>query len=428
MHVDERGLAEELEEHLRARALRALAQHEGHRIGVRGHEQIEHADVVADEHGLLRDARARVFRGDHDERVAQVLDVLRALFEERVAGERHGRARREARHGDERLRDGLALGDLVEGDVAEARVAQDERVRVEERRTLGDRELARAALPPPDEPRRVLEGLLEALRLVLRARIRSAPGGVGGRPAHRRHRAHHAAEDHRAPRQRDLARAAARAALRRALTLRVDELRLAHVARDDGSDRAGELDVRLREGRVGALHDDGPERAALAEDRHREERGVALLAEVAEVLVGRVRLRELRRDGPHVLDRAPRDALAHVEAHLADRPRAEAHVAAHDELLAVALDEVDRAHVRTEELREAPREIVEEAHERHRLRGEREELEQRVEARVALGVDVRRGVRSPGHRGRTRRSRGAVQPRSRRHARTRVVAPGPPGR
>ena len=139
------------------------------------------------------------------------------------------------------------------------------------------------------------------------------------------------------------------------------------------------------------LHDDRAERARLAADGHRQEHREALLADAREVLVGRVLLGRLGRDGAHVLDRLAGDALADAESHLPDRGVREADVAAHDELALVALEEVQRADLGLEERHDAPGRLVEQREERHRPRGERDEVEHAVESLVASLVDARAG-------------------------------------
>ena len=89
---------------------------------------------------------------------------------------------------------------------------------------------------------------------------------------------------------------------------------------------------------------------------------------------------------------SPGHALADVQADLTDGARREADVAAHDELVAVALDEVERADVGLEDLGDPPRRLVEQRDERHRLRGERDEIEHAVEALVASHMNLRLGL------------------------------------
>ena len=157
-------------------------------------------------------------------------------------------------------------------------------------------------------------------------------------------------------------------------------------------ERRQELDVALLEAASCALDDERSERAGLAADRHGEEHRVTLLAEDLEVLVGRVLRRVLARDGAQVLDGLARHALADVEADLADGARREADVAAHDQLVAVALDDVERADVGPEDLRDPSRRLVEQRDQGHRLRGKGHEIEDTVEALVASQVDLRLGL------------------------------------
>ena len=152
-----------------------------------------------------------------------------------------------------------------------------------------------------------------------------------------------------------------------------------------------------------------PSGACLAANRHDEEHRVALLAEHVEVLVGRVLGGVLARDRPEVLDGLARHALADVEADLADGARREADVSAHDELVSVALDDVERADVGAEDLRDPPRRLVEKRDERHRLRGKGHEIEDTVEALVASEVDLRLGLVTHLREGVSRATRSRVQ-------------------
>ena len=127
----------------------------------------------------------------------------------------------------------------------------------------------------------------------------------------------------------------------------INELGLPHVARHDGTNRAGQFHVGLRKRRGLALHNDGTERSVFSQNRHREKGRKALFAEASEMLVSCMRLGQLRRNRTHVFYSLTRDALSDGEAHLADGLGGKANVAAHDELVAVAFDEINRANLRT---------------------------------------------------------------------------------
>jgi len=113
------------------------------------------------------------------------------------------------------------------------------------------------------------------------------------------------------------------------------------------------------------------------------------LAEPLEVLVRDVLGREVGGDRAQVLDGLAGDALTDREPHLPDRAVREADVAAHDELVPLAFEEIERADRRVEDERDAARRVVEECHERHRLRAERDEVEDVIEALVARSVYMR---------------------------------------
>ena len=158
---------------------------------------------------------------------------------------------------------------------------------------------------------------------------------------------------------------------------------------DDGAQRGEELDVAVLEGGDRALYHQRAERTRLGADRNGEEDGVALLSEHLERLVRRVVGRIVAGHGALVLDGLAGHALADVEAHLTHRGGREPDVAAHDELVAVALDEIERADLGLEDLRDSPRRLVEQGHERHRLRRECDEIEHGIEALVASAMDLR---------------------------------------
>ena len=177
------------------------------------------------------------------------------------------------------------------------------------------------------------------------------------------------------------------------LALCVDELGVADPRGDDRAERGEELEVALLElttsRDVLALDDERAEWPCFPANGDGEEDREALLSEIREVLVGPVRARVVARDGPQVLDRLPRHALADRETDLTQRLRREADVAAHDELVAIALDEVERANVGLEDPGDSRWRFVEQGYERHRLRCECDEVEDAVEALVASIVDRR---------------------------------------
>jgi hypothetical protein len=113
------------------------------------------------------------------------------------------------------------------------------------------------------------------------------------------------------------------------------------------------------------------------------------------VLHGRV-----RGDGPHVLDRFARDALADPQAHLADGVVGEADVAAHHERAPVSLHEVERADVGAQDGGDASRSLVEEGQEGHRPRREGDEVEHGVEPLVTALVHADAPMTAPGATGR----------------------------
>ena len=97
------------------------------------------------------------------------------------------------------------------------------------------------------------------------------------------------------------------------------------------------------------------------------------------------------RDGPQVLDGLSGHALADVQADLTDGARREADVAAHHELVTVALDEVERADVGFEDLGDPARSLVEKRDQGHRLRREGDEIEHAIEAPVTPHMNLRLG-------------------------------------
>ena len=109
------------------------------------------------------------------------------------------------------------------------------------------------------------------------------------------------------------------------------------------------------------------------------------------MLVGLVGFGLVDGHGAQVLDGRAGDAVADLQAHLADRAMREADVAAHDEHVALALEQVERADVRLEDGGDASRRLVEEGDERHRPRRERDEVEDTVEALVPAAMDSRLG-------------------------------------
>src|SRR5262249_49692319 len=81
------------------------------------------------------------------------------------------------------------------------------------------------------------------------------------------------------------------------------------------------------------------------------------------------------------------DSLADRQAHLPERAVGKADVPAHDELVALAFEHVERADVGFADGGDAPGRLVEEGHERHRASGERDEIQDCVEPPVAAVVD-----------------------------------------
>ena len=287
-------------------------------------------------------------------------------------------------------RDARALGGELERALAKARVAEDLDVRGEKAGLRAEVEHLRAREERADRFLGDVErGAQHAHVVVGVARRREhAAARPRRRTTERGDRAEREAGDHGTTSERHLARAAARAA--RAvgavglLALRVDELR----GPDAGGDERAEQDEELHLVRVErvrfALHHRGAHRARLAAQRDREKDRKARLGELVEMLVGCMRLRGLRDDRPHVLDRFARHALADREPDLTERRAREAHVAAHDELT-LALEEVERADVGAEDRRDAARRFVEQREQRHRLRRERREVERCFEALPRTG-------------------------------------------
>ncbi len=121
------------------------------------------------------------------------------------------------------------------------------------------------------------------------------------------------------------------------------------------------------------------------------------------MLVPRMFSGKVRRHGTQVLDRLAGDAFADLQAHLPEGGVREADVASHDELVPLAFEEIQRAHVRFEDGGRSLRRFIEEGHEGHGPRCEGHEVEHRLEASLA-SVDARLqrlavGVGDAGHRG-----------------------------
>ncbi len=167
---------------------------------------------------------------------------------------------------------------------------------------------------------------------------------------------------------------------------------------DDAPNENEQFDICLFEGDARALHNQRTEGTRATSNRDRKEHREALLAKLGEVFVGRVCLGGLGRHRPHVLNCLACDALANAHSDLAQRLAFEADVAAHDELVAVAFDEIERTHVRAEDLGDALRRDVEQCDERHRPSGEGSKVEDGVEALIASCVNVRSGRRGGAHR------------------------------
>ena len=129
------------------------------------------------------------------------------------------------------------------------------------------------------------------------------------------------------------------------------------------------------------------ERPSTASNGYREEDRKALFAQAVEMLVRCMGLRDVGRDRAHVLDCAAGDAFSHVQTHGADRAL-EPYVSAHDELTAVTLEYVERAHVGAENGRDPSRAFIEQGAERHRPRRERDEVQHPVEPRIPPTVDL----------------------------------------
>ena len=126
-----------------------------------------------------------------------------------------------------------------------------------------------------------------------------------------------------------------------------------------------------------------PERAGSPADGNGEEDGVAVLAQLGEMLVGCMLRGVHRGDGAEVLDRLAGHPVADREPHLAHDSPGKPDISAHDELVAVAFEEVERADLGAEDGGDPARRLVEQRHQRHRLGGEGHQLEDRVEAMVA---------------------------------------------
>ena len=200
--------------------------------------------------------------------------------------------------------------------------------------------------------------------------------------------AERASRHERSPRQGHTPRAPARLARDGALARRVDQLGVAHARGHERAERREQGDVVVGERVRLALHHERPVGPGAPADRHREEHGEAVLFERVELLVGAVAARVGARHRPQVLHALTRHALAHLQAHLPHgRPR-EADVAAHDEGVTVAFDQVERAHGRVEDLGDAPGPAVEQRHQGHGLGREREKVEDSVEPWVAPAVDL----------------------------------------
>jgi hypothetical protein len=174
------------------------------------------------------------------------------------------------------------------------------------------------------------------------------------------------------------------------VSLCIDELGVTNSGRDDRADRGEELDVAILERfavvSVLALDDERPERAGFAANGYGEKERKSFLAERVEVLVRPMRPGVAAADRAEVLDGFTGHALANDEAHLTQSRGGEADISAHDELISVALDEVERANVGIENLGDPRRRFIEKGHERHRLGRECDEVEHAVESLVSALV------------------------------------------
>ena len=133
----------------------------------------------------------------------------------------------------------------------------------------------------------------------------------------------------------------------------------------------------------------------------------------AKCLYDAVLLGRLGRYGPHVLDGLARDALADSSRTWPMRRVGEADVAAHHELALVALERGTASTPRPRAGRRSGGRLVEEGQERHRPRGERDEVEDRVEPLVAPFVHLgpaRLSCRARQCRAEYRRARRAPSP------------------
>jgi hypothetical protein len=166
---------------------------------------------------------------------------------------------------------------------------------------------------------------------------------------------------------------------------------MAHCGGDTGRQRHQELDVGIGERRVAApLHREHAQRTRSAENWNRREHGKLFFAQLGEVTVAEVLLRDRDGNGARIFDDRSRDPLAHRQSHLPERFFGKADIAAHDELVAFSFEQVERRDVGGHDARDAARRFVEHRRQGNRPNGEADEIHDLVEPRMTSAMDSRR--------------------------------------
>ncbi len=161
------------------------------------------------------------------------------------------------------------------------------------------------------------------------------------------------------------------------------EARVLDRARDERRRGDDEVHLVVRElpWRLGVRGDRADRLARATDDRHGDERLVALLLELGDVLHPRIRERVVADErGLAVLDRPPREALAALERDLSRLPLVRRRRGAHHE--AVVLEEVDEAPVDAARVRHEPNDRGQHLRELERRRDGRDDLLEKLLARL----------------------------------------------
>ena len=159
---------------------------------------------------------------------------------------------------------------------------------------------------------------------------------------------------------------------------------------DGGRERHQKLDVAVvPRDAAAALHRQNTQRSCPAQNGNSSKDREFFFAELREMPVPEVLLGDRDRNRTHAFDDRTGDPLPHREPNLSERPVGKADVATHDQLVAPALQEVERGHVGPDDRRNPLGCLVEQRGERDRTDGERYEIENGVEPLVPAPVDAR---------------------------------------